>query len=127
MNTIQVRELSANSCPVKVAIFDFDGTISTLRCGWEQVMEEIMLNRLLPSGIAKEDLLQHIRDYIDESTGIQTIFQMEWLAEQVQNLCHTEPLDPWAYKDEYNVALLEMVNRRIRQLETGEVDPEAFL
>ena len=44
MNTIQVRELSANSCPVKVAIFDFDGTISTLRCGWEQVMEEIMLN-----------------------------------------------------------------------------------
>lgn len=126
MNTIQVRELSANSCPVKVAIFDFDGTISTLRCGWEQVMEEIMLNRLLPSGIAKEDLLQHIRDYIDESTGIQTIFQMEWLAEQVQNLCHTEPLDPWAYKDEYNVALLEMVNRRIRQLETGEVDPEAF-
>ena len=126
MNTIEIRQLQANNCPVKVAIFDFDGTISTLRCGWEQVMEDIMLARLLPSGLPKEELLQRIRDYIDESTGIQTIFQMEWLAEQVKELCHTEPLDPWEYKDEYNVALLEMVNRRIHQLETGEAKPEAF-
>ena len=126
MSTIEIRQLQAKNCPVKVAIFDFDGTISTLRCGWEQVMEEIMLTRLAPSGLPKEELLQRIRDYIDESTGIQTIFQMEWLAEQVKALCHTEPLDPWEYKDQYNIALLEMVNRRIRQLETGEVDPSHF-
>ena len=28
MNTIEIRQLQANNCPVKVAIFDFDGTIS---------------------------------------------------------------------------------------------------
>ena len=28
---------------IKAAIFDFDGTCSTLRCGWERVMEPLML------------------------------------------------------------------------------------
>ena len=28
---------------VKAAIFDFDGTFSTLRCGWEKVMRKLML------------------------------------------------------------------------------------
>ena len=28
---------------IKAAVFDFDGTISTLRCGWEEVMEPLML------------------------------------------------------------------------------------
>lgn len=126
MKSIEIRDLTADSSPVKVAIFDFDGTISTLRCGWEQVMEAVMLERLKLSGLPEGELLQLIRDYIDESTGIQTIFQMEWLAQKVEELCHVEPLDPWDYKDEYNAALLAMVNRRIHQLETGEVDPSSF-
>ena len=41
MHTIEIRELSAKHTPVKDAIFDFDGTISTLRCGWEQIMEKV--------------------------------------------------------------------------------------
>jgi len=126
MNTIEIRELSAPGFPAKVAIFDFDGTISTLRCGWEQVMEQVMLKHLKPSGLAEEELLSMIRDYIDESTGIQTVFQMEWLAQKVEELCQIQPMDPWEYKDEYNASLLEMVNARIRQLETGEADPSAF-
>ena len=28
---------------IKAAIFDFDGTFSTLRCGWEKVMRKLML------------------------------------------------------------------------------------
>lgn len=127
MKTIEIRELSAKHTPVKVAIFDFDGTISTLRCGWEQIMEKVMLRRLAPSGLPEEELLTLIRAYIEESTGIQTIFQMEWLAEQVKKLCGTEPLDPWVYKDEYNEELLNMVNDRIRRLENGEAKPDEFL
>lgn len=127
MKQIEIRELSAEGCPAKVAIFDFDGTISTLRCGWEEIMESIMLERLRPSGIPEEELLLKIRAYIEESTGIQTIFQMEWLAGQVRDLCKTEPLDPWDYKDEYNQALLAMVNERIRLLEEGKVQPDHFL
>lgn len=127
MGQIEIRELSAAGCPVKVAIFDFDGTISMLRCGWEEIMEKIMLNRLRPSGLPEEELIKKIRTYIEESTGIQTIFQMEWLAQQVRDLCGTEAMDPWEYKDEYNCALLDMVNERIRLLETGQAKPDDFL
>ena len=127
MNDILIPELNAAYTPVRAASVDFDGTISTLRCGWEAVMEQTMLRRLLPSGLGEKELLRRIRAYIGESAGIQTVYQMEWLAGQVRELCGAEPLDAWAYKDEYNEALLEMVNGRIRRLETGEADPADFL
>lgn len=124
---LEIRELCAAHTPIRAAIFDFDGTISALRCGWEAVMEKVMLERLRPSGLSEEELLRRIRAYIEESAGIQTIYQMEWLAEQVRTLCNAEPLDAWAYKDEYNAALLDMVNERIQRLETGRAQPEEFL
>lgn len=120
-------ELSRAGCPVKAAVFDFDGTISTLRCGWESVMERIMLQHLEGGSLAGEELTGHIRRYIDESTGIQTIFQMEWLAGQVRSLCGREPLDPWEYKDQYNAALMEMVESRLAGLSNGTADPAGFL
>ena len=111
---------------VKAAVFDFDGTVSTLRCGWETVMEGVMTEQLAGSLPAAE-LRQRIRDYIDESTGLQTICQMEWLADSVRRLCGREPLDPWDYKDIYNARLLETVNVRVAALENGSAAPEDFL
>ena len=32
--------------PVRAVLFDFDGTISTLRCGWESVMKPLMLEMI---------------------------------------------------------------------------------
>ena len=32
--------------PVRAVLFDFDGTISTLRCGWEAVMKPLMLEMI---------------------------------------------------------------------------------
>ncbi len=106
---------------IRAAVLDFDGTLSTLRCGWEAVMEQVFMGHLAQSGLDQNRLLELVRGYIDESTGIQTIFQMEWLAEQVRTLCGREPLDPWSYKDEYNQALLEMIARRTEKLAE---DPE---
>lgn len=125
--SILIPELCRTSCPVKAAIFDFDGTISTLRCGWEGVMEKIMLEQLAGCSLSNEELTTHVRRYIDESTGIQTIYQMEWLAEQVCTLCSRTPLDPWEYKDLYNDALMKMVQERVNGLSAGTVNPEAFL
>lgn len=116
----------ADTTGIKAAVFDFDGTISTLRCGWEQVMETVMLEQL-EGGLPHEELLAYIRAYIDESTGIQTIYQMEWLAEQVQRLCGVTPLDPWDYKDIYNEKLLRTVNTRIAALTDGTARPEEYL
>jgi phosphoglycolate phosphatase-like HAD superfamily hydrolase len=120
-------ELCSMSSPVKVAVFDFDGTISTLRCGWEAVMEELMLKHLAGGILEGEELTEYIRRYIDESTGIQTIYQMEWIAQQVKDLCGRTPLDPWEYKDLYNAALLKMVNERVEQLKKGIANPLDYM
>ena len=57
---------------IRAAIFDFDGTFSTLRCGWEKVMRKMMLE-LISGGKAYDKSLEYKVDtYIDASTGIHT-------------------------------------------------------
>lgn len=112
---------------VKSVLFDFDGTISTLRCGWEEVMEPLMIEILMPLWQGEYDALrQTVKAYINESTGIQTIFQMKWLAEQVTKLGGAA-LDPWDYKDEYNRRLMERVELKKQRLLAGEEKPEDYL
>ena len=97
------------------AVLDFDGTISKLRAGWERVMEPLMCENI-PGGA--DEVRSLVRRYIDESTGIQTIFQMRWLAEEIARRGGT-PADPWAYKDEYNRRLMAEVSRRRRAVADG--------
>lgn len=117
---------------IKAVLFDFDGTLSTLRAGWEEVMiplftEMITGDHQLTAEEA-EKLNEDIIDYIDQSTGIQTIFQMRWLAEKVKEKgWNAEILGEWEYKAEYNRRLLLQVNERIRGLETGQYQPSDFL
>ena len=118
------RELPVS---IKAAVLDFDGTISTLRCGWEEVMEALFLRHLRQAPLPAEEILNRIRGYIEESTGIQTIFQMEWLARQVKELLGVPPLDPWEYKDEYNRALLAKIRERTERLAAGDEKKEDFL
>ena len=65
-------------------VFDFDGTLSTLRCGWEQIMQPMMLEMICPDGPCPPELEARVAAYIDQSTGIQTVRQMQWLAGQVE-------------------------------------------
>ncbi len=92
---------------ISAAIFDFDGTISTLRCGWEKVMAPMMEEYLSKT----ENVKEKVKEFIDASTGIQTILQMKWLAEQVA-LQGDTPLDIWEYKAEYNRRLMENVIKK---------------
>jgi phosphoglycolate phosphatase-like HAD superfamily hydrolase len=101
-----------NAKPVSAVLFDFDGTISTLRLGWEAVMEELMTDLRIARSIAL--------DFIDESTGIQTIFQMKWLAEQIGG-------DPWEHKAEYNRRLMQSVQKRRDKLTSGEAKPDDYM
>ena len=121
-----ICQRKADTSHIKTAVLDFDGTISTLRCGWESVMEAIMLEQL-KGALPHDELKAYIRTYIDESTGIQTIFQMEWLASQVKRLCGRTPMDPWDYKDLYNQRLLQTVNARIAALKEGTASPNQYL
>lgn len=110
---------------IKAAVFDFDGTISTIRCGWEEVMEPLMLSYLSVKTGETEELRKTVRDYIDKSTGIQTILQMKWLAEQAVLADPDASNDPWSYKSEYNKLLMQKIESRIRDAEAG--NKESYL
>ena len=112
---------------IRAAVFDFDGTISTLRCGWEEVMGPLMVEILGAASKEPEaELRRRVAAYIDESTGIQTIFQMQWLAGEVARL-GGQPRDPWEYKAEYNRRLMLRVEEKKKRLADGQENPEQYL
>ncbi len=131
-------ELCYESVPlgkIKHAVFDNDGTISTLRQGWEKIMTPVMIKAILGDKYetAGESLYHKVRnrvtDYIDKSTGIQTIIQMEALVEMVKEFGIVSPekiLDKFGYKEIYNEALMDLVRQRIQKLERGELDISDF-
>lgn len=114
---------------LKAALFDFDGTLSTLRHGWEGIMEPMMLEMITGGTPADEELMREVREYIDQSTGIQTYYQMQWLVEAVQRHGRSPEAsrDPWWYKAEYNRRLMEPVSERKKLITTGEKIPSNFL
>lgn len=115
---------------IRAAIFDFDGTFSTLRCGWEGVMRPLMLEMISGGSAdrAATELREQVDSYIDESTGIQTIYQMQWLRDRVNEAGYgSSERDEWWYKAEYNRRLMEEVRSRLCRLETGDALPEKFL
>lgn len=114
---------------IKMALFDFDGTISTLRYGWESIMEPLMLDMITGGRPADHSLVNEVRDYIDSSTGIQTIYQMQWLAEAVKRYGWNKdvPDDPWWFKEEYNSRLMQLADIRKKELSEGSKSPEEFL
>ena len=120
---------TVTDAPVEAVLFDFDGTISTLRYGWEAVMRDMMLELLRVDGGDEAALARMVDDYIEESTGIQTIFQMKWLAARVRELAPEKglPDDAWWYKDEYNRRLMRTVAERVEAVSCGACPREAYL
>ncbi|HEY3418620.1 MAG TPA: HAD family hydrolase [Armatimonadota bacterium] len=120
--------LPADRPRVRVALFDFDGTISALRQGWEGIMTPLMLECIAGSTEPTDELRQEVAEYIDRSTGVQTIHQMIWLADAVvRHGLNPIVHDPWWYKAEYNRRLLEPVSARAEQVISGETPAEDFL
>ncbi|KAF0237088.1 MAG: PfkB domain-containing [Prolixibacteraceae bacterium] len=120
---------------IKHAIFDHDGTISTLREGWEQIMQPMMMKAIL--GIHFQDAdeaLYHkvhsrVVDFIDKTTGIQTLVQMKGLVGLVKEfglVTAGQVLDEFGYKEIYNNELLKMVRFREAKLSRGELSVEDF-
>jgi rfaE bifunctional protein kinase chain/domain len=117
------------------AIFDNDGTISTLREGWETIMEPVMIRAILGDGwkTAEEKLFfqvqDRVREYIDKTTGVQTLVQMQGLVDMVKEfgvVPAAELKDADGYKTLYNRELQAMVSRRLAKLERGELCVEDY-
>lgn len=118
------------------AVFDHDGTISVLREGWEKIMEPMMVKAILGPAYATADettyhkVVARVRRFIDSTTGVQTLVQMQGLVKLVAEFGFvpaSEILDEHGYKAIYNQALLELVRQRLEKLRRGELSVTDFV
>lgn len=105
------------------ALLDFDGTISLIREGWQQIMKPYFSEILRETPLAGDDIESCVDDFVDYLTGKQTIYQCIRLAEEV-SARGGNPCDPQCYKDEYHRRLLKRIRSRLDGLEDGRIKPE---
>ena len=109
------------------ALFDFDGTISLIREGWQQIMTPYFCECIRALGTGEDDaaIEAEVREFIDRLTGKQTIFQCMALDEAVMKRggAHVEPA---AYKREYLRRLADHIAGRKKGLADGAVKKEAL-
>ncbi|MBZ5562791.1 MAG: HAD hydrolase-like protein [Acidobacteriia bacterium] len=125
---IECLHPGASAEHARVVLFDFDGTISLIRTGWEEVMVPMMVEILAErkTGESEMALQALVEEYVARLTGEQTIYQMIELARQVE-LRGGKPLDPLAYKKMYHDRLMEKIRNRREELRQGRVSPEHYL
>ena len=123
--TIEIhREIQTGN--IRHVVFDFDGTISLIRDGWQNVMVPMMVEFLqteTDTTETPEQLEALVVEFVDRLTGKQTIYQMMQLGEEIEKRGGT-PKEPLAYKDEYNRRLLPVVEERIAGLAAGKLPAE---
>jgi phosphoglycolate phosphatase-like HAD superfamily hydrolase len=108
---------------IRSVLFDFDGTLSLIREGWQGVMVPMMVRILqdLDTGETEEELGAIVTEFVDRLTGKQTIYQMIELCAQVEQR-GGKPLDALAYKHMYLDKLWERIGHRVRGLKEGRID-----
>ncbi len=130
----QIGELPSD-LQIQHCIFDHDGTLSTLREGWEKIMEPMMVHAVLGPRYKTADatlfakVTNEVRRFIDRTTGVQTLVQMKGLVDLVRQAGFSREdqiLDEHGYKQVFNRELLKMVALRLEKLESGELDPMDF-
>ncbi len=105
----------------RVALFDFDGTLSLIRRNWQAVMIPMMIDVLTATGTdeSADQLEAHVEEYVMRLNGKQTIYQMIQLADEVRHR-GGQPLDPLEYKQQYHDLLWEKVSQRIDSVRSGD-------
>jgi phosphoglycolate phosphatase-like HAD superfamily hydrolase len=124
----EILNPAACASEARVALFDFDGTLSLLRAGWANVMVPMMVRELagLNSGESEATLESIVREFVDRLTGKQTIYQTIELARQVE-LRGGVAKDPLDYKRQYLDLLGAKIEYRLEEVRSGNVPPEKYL
>ncbi len=115
--------------PPQHVLFDFDGTVSLIRQGWQDVMVPLMVEEILSTAKTdetEEALTRIVRDYVDYLTGKQTIYQMMHLAEEIRKR-GGKPEDPLVYKHRYLERLMNRIAERREGLRSGRIEPVELL
>jgi len=109
------------------ALFDFDGTLSLIREGWQEIMIPYFIDvlRQTPQTEDEETVREIVTTFVDRLTGKQTIFQCIKLDEEVARRGGAKT-DPGLYKAEYLRRLRERIKSRLEELRKGG-DPGQYL
>ena len=125
---LELIKPGVSAAGARVALFDFDGTISLIRSGWIDVMVPMMVEILvdLKSGESEAELRTIVEDFVWRLTGKETIYQMREFAENVTQR-GGRALDPLEYKKIYLDRLWTRISGRIDQLKSGQASPEQYM
>lgn len=119
----------------EVAVFDHDGTVSTIRHGWEKIMREVMIEAITGDSFSSlspekiSGIYEDIDGMIEKTTGIQTIVQMQMLSDMVRRYGYvpeSEIRSAAEYKKIYNAALNRAVDAKYARIASGINDPSDF-
>lgn len=132
---IEIINKRTGASHITHAIFDHDGTISTLREGWELIMAPMMIKAILGDKFNEADELLYkkvqlrVDEFIDKTTGIQTLAQMKGLIGLIGEfgfVREEDMLDQAGYKQIYNLELLKMVGEREKKYQRKELSLDDF-
>src|SRR5579884_372338 len=115
----QIRP-GATAAGARVALFDFDGTLSLIRSGWVDVMVPMMVEILLDlkTGESEQEITNIVREFVWRLTGKETIYQMMEFADHVTRR-GGRALDPLEYKKMYLDRLWIKIRNRVESLRQG--------
>jgi phosphoglycolate phosphatase-like HAD superfamily hydrolase len=125
---IEIRHPDIERGQVRSALFDFDGTVSLIRTGWQDVMVPMMVELLgehAPNE-SPEELRLLVVDYVDKLTGKETLYQMMRLAEEIEKR-GGKPLPPLEYKRLYHDRLMERIASRREGIQDGSIAPDTLM
>jgi phosphoglycolate phosphatase-like HAD superfamily hydrolase len=125
---IEIAHPDAPRGRFRFALFDFDGTLSLIREGWQNVMVPYFVKKLLatPRCESAEQVELVVREFVSRLTGKQTIYQCFQLVEELQKRGGT-PDEPLVYKHEYLALLWTRIKDRIAALKAGTIAPDRLL
>ena len=112
----------------RYALFDFDGTLSVIRQGWEKIMVAVMLESICEDQPPTPEIEAEVTQYVDQSTGILTIKQMKWLEEAVnRHGIAKNKRTASAYKRIYLDRLLQPVYERLGQIDNSQAGRQSWM
>lgn len=108
------------------ALFDFDGTISTIRDGWFDIMLQFEMGVVAPwAYYAPEKVQAILAEDIKNLTGQPTMFQMIQLQQRVKEW-GGEPQTPQTYKAQFLERLNAHIQARLDSLHRAGL-PERYM
>jgi phosphoglycolate phosphatase-like HAD superfamily hydrolase len=113
---------------VRHAVFDFDGTLSLVREGWQRIMIPMFVEELAAVSPHAPQAALHaeVEEFVATLTGKQTVYQTIELAERIRARGGT-PREPLEYKREYLRRLEIRIADRVAGLAAGTTSPESLL